>query len=181
MTKTNAILCTDGADIRSWVRSDHYQKWKSLLSQSVTFGGRWSEITMSCSNWGLRPPFQINTNISASNTSHPILWLSNTRDPVTPLRNARRMATKFPGSVVFGQDADGHCTLAQASRCVGKGVREYFQTGKLPEGDVGCEPDKGPFDNEVDADGLNEDDLHLSTVSKRLADSWHSGQFPLGI
>jgi hypothetical protein len=63
--------------------------------------------------------WEFNRLIGAAEASHPILWLSNTRDLVTPLGNAVRMAGRFPGSVVFGQDADGHATLAQRSLCYG--------------------------------------------------------------
>jgi hypothetical protein len=65
------------------------------------------------------------------------------------------MAKEFPGSVVFGQDVDGHSTLSAASRYVAKGMREYFQHGTLPRGDVGCKPDRGPFDSEVQLEGLS--------------------------
>jgi pimeloyl-ACP methyl ester carboxylesterase len=179
-TKAVAVICSDGADLRSWTRNDHWKKWKELELQSSTFGGRWSELTMPCSSWDIRPSWNFNASISAPNTSHPILWLSNTRDPVTPLRNARRMATKFPGSVVYGQDADGHATLVRPSRCVMKGVREYFQSGKLPEGDISCKPDHGPFDSDEEVKGLSADDLRLSETSKMLANTLRPGRFPLG-
>ena len=91
------------------------------------------------------------------------------------------MAEKFPGPVVFGQDADGHGTLPRPSRCVSESVRDYFQSGKLPQGGIPCKPDLGLLDSEEELTGLSADDMHLSRASSMLADSLRPGQFPLGI
>jgi hypothetical protein len=160
-----------------------YDIWQTLESQSRTLGGYWSHIQMSCSNWPVRPTWNFDSSkIAAENTSHPILWLSNTRDPVTPLRNARKMSERFPGSVVFGQDADGHCTGSQPSRCVVKGIRRYFQTGKLPEGDVSCLPDNSIFDPQPeDVSGLSVEDAGLSRAAWEMSQLVRQRDLPLGI
>ncbi|KAH8679363.1 hypothetical protein BGZ61DRAFT_457094 [Ilyonectria robusta] len=41
------------------------------------------------------------------NTSFPILFASNTIDPITPLISARTMSSRFPGSVLLMQEAVG--------------------------------------------------------------------------
>ncbi|KAF2965535.1 hypothetical protein GQX73_g8060 [Xylaria multiplex] len=40
-------------------------------------------------------------------TSFPILFASNTIDPITPLKSARKMSSQFPGSVLLLQEAVG--------------------------------------------------------------------------
>ncbi|KAH8163528.1 hypothetical protein CIB48_g4701 [Xylaria polymorpha] len=43
-------------------------------------------------------------------TSFPILFTSNTVDPITPLKSARKMSSRFPGSVLLLQEAVGSLT-----------------------------------------------------------------------
>ena len=91
------------------------------------------------------------------------------------------MAKQFPGSVVFGQDADGHCSTTQPSLCVTKGIREYFQTGQLPQGDIGCTPDQGIFDPALEPSHLSLKDFQLSMASQSLANMLHQDRFALGV
>jgi hypothetical protein len=181
---SSAIVCTDGKDIRNWTGLDHWTKWQTLMSQSQAVAPMWSEITMPCSNWDLRPVWEFNSTIGAEKTSHPVLILSNTRDPVTPLGNAYTLSKKFPGSVVFGQDADGHCTVAQSSLCVAKGIRKYFQTDAMPEGGVSCKPDLGIFGLPLGGAGdiaLTQSEIELSSAMEALASRPRDMAFPLGV
>jgi hypothetical protein len=165
--------------MRNLTREDHWYRWKALTRLSWTLGPFFTTVTLPCSNYELRPVWEFDSEIAAA-TSHPMLFLSNTRDPVTPLRSARRMATKFPGAVVFGQDADGHCTISQPSTCVAKGIREYFQSGKLPKGDVSCKPDVGPFDELPNFAAMSKTDRVISEAVHAIASRLkHDG--PLGL
>jgi TAP-like protein len=146
-------------------------------------GDLWTTINMPCSNWDLRAAWKCNKTISADSTSYPILWLSNTRDPVTPLRNAQKMSKKFPGSVVFGQDGDGHCTIASPSSCTIRGIRSYFQGTGLPEGIV-CKPDVGLFGQPIkgaQTTQYSEQELRISRELGKLAERTKPSMFPLGI
>jgi pimeloyl-ACP methyl ester carboxylesterase len=141
-----AVLCTDGGDMSAVSRSEHYARWKSYEATSL-LGGFVAQIYFPCSSWRMRPAWRFAGPVGAPNTSYPVVWMSNTRDPVTPLADAQAMAAAFPGSVLFGQDADGHATLAAPSRCIARGMRAYFQSGKLPTEGMSCKPDRGMFDN----------------------------------
>ncbi|KAK2460054.1 hypothetical protein APHAL10511_007931 [Amanita phalloides] len=69
-----------------------------------------------------------------ANTSHPILLIGKTADPVS---GAKKMSKGFPGSVVLTQDSAGHCSFTAPSTCTVKHVKAYFETGVLPaEGTV---------------------------------------------
>jgi hypothetical protein len=181
-TASYAILCSDGRDVRHLNMNDHFSKYQTLTNQSVIMGGMWTEITMACSSWDIRPAWNFTQPIGATKTSHPLLFLSMMRDPVTPLINSRTMASKFPGSVVFGQDGDGHCTIAQPSLCVAKGIRGYFQTGEMPKGDMGCKPDRGVFGQKL-AGSVEAEEADLETLGglKTLSEHLSNRMLPLGV
>jgi hypothetical protein len=144
-----AILCSDApATLQSWTAADHFAKWQALRAQSSSFGDYWTEITMSCASWHLRPVYNFtNPIISAENTSFPVLFVSNTRDPVTPLVNAQKMRSVFGGSGLLVQEGDGHCSISAPGTCVAERIRRYFQEGKLPEEGLVCQVDRTPFED----------------------------------
>ncbi|KAI2717926.1 hypothetical protein DTO039G3_3440 [Penicillium roqueforti] len=117
---------------------------KLLKSQSRWMAGIWASFPVPCWGWKTRPKWRYEGPISGS-PAHPILWIGNTLDPATPLRNAYKMAAKFSGSVVLEQDSAGHCTYSPGSTCIAKNVRRYFHTGILPGIGNRCGPDKRPF------------------------------------
>ncbi|KAJ8122043.1 hypothetical protein ONZ43_g1663 [Nemania bipapillata] len=65
-------------------------------------------------------------------TSFPILVLSNTLDPVTPLGDALAMTRKFANASIVEQAALGHCTLSCASSCTIAHLRAYLNDGVVP-------------------------------------------------
>jgi len=178
----HAILCSDAPDHTNWTAERHYEKYLTLMGQSKYLGAAWSEITMDCANWHVRPSWEYIPTLE-SNTSNPILWISNSRDPVTPLRNAVKMAKGFTGSAILTQDADGHCSLSAPSLCMAKWIRNYFQDGKLPPEGLMCEPDFGTFDfgyaNFPPAKVMSKEDEELSEALEKL--SYGFGGGPLGI
>ena len=142
-----AIICTDAPDMTNATNLDFKNRWLALKNQSAFLGDFWVEVTSQCANWHVRSKWNftdIRENIGA-NTAHPILFTSNTLDPVTPLRNAFKMSEKFNGSVVLVQESEGHCAMQTGSVCLAKHAREYFQTGKLPAKGVVCDGRKNPF------------------------------------
>jgi hypothetical protein len=90
-------------------------------------------------------------------TAHPLLFISNTADPVTPLKAGLKMAKKFVDAGLVEQQSEGHCSMAAVSRCTINKIRAYFATGEVPrppaENDkewsdkkwVKCEADEWPF------------------------------------
>ncbi|KAI9761942.1 MAG: cytoskeletal protein binding protein [Chaenotheca gracillima] len=106
----SGILCADGESISEMSPELYKDYWKFLRGQSALIGDFWAEIRMSCVGWKSRPKWRYSGPI-AGNTSHPLLLIGNTYDPVTPLRNAFKTAKRFPGSVVLHQDSEGVCTI----------------------------------------------------------------------
>ncbi|KAI1312808.1 Alpha/Beta hydrolase protein [Xylaria venustula] len=65
-------------------------------------------------------------------TNFPILFLSNTLDPVTPLGHALEMTRKFANASIVEQDGLGHCSLSCVSGCMIAHIRAYFNEGIVP-------------------------------------------------
>lgn len=139
-----AILCGDGDHASHSTITDFQQHWALLKSISPTSGSIWSILRLRCSHWHIRPMHRF-TGTFGANTSNPILFLSNTADPVTPLTSARIMQARFPGSGLLVQDSAGHCTISAASPCMVRAVRTYFQEGRMPEKGALCVPPLSPF------------------------------------
>jgi len=78
-------------------------------------------------------------------TSFPLLFLSNSQDPVTPLKAGVKMARKFVDAGLVEQHGGGHCTLAAASFCTLMKVRAYLNEGKVP-----AHPEWGPKGKEIE-------------------------------
>ncbi|KAK7047751.1 hypothetical protein VNI00_006079 [Paramarasmius palmivorus] len=137
-----AILCNDG-DIVPSSLEDAEQHYQDVLKVSE-WGSIWAGFRMACSSWPRIPKSFFRGPISG-NTSHPILLIGNTADPVAPLHAARVVSEGFPGSVVLTQDCAGHCSIAAPSICTARAVRSYFVNGTLPEPGTVCPIIGTPF------------------------------------
>jgi hypothetical protein len=63
----------------------------------------------------------------------PILWVSSSHDPVTPLQQALLMSTRFANSSVIEQLSDGHCSLSAVSLCSLGKIAGYLNWGIVPK------------------------------------------------
>ncbi|KAH7379335.1 TAP-like protein-domain-containing protein [Phaeosphaeria sp. MPI-PUGE-AT-0046c] len=139
-----AFLCNDGVDATHMTIDDFAAYWKQLEAVSPSAGAVWSSLMMRCTSWKIKPAYKY-TGAYGGNTSHPILYLSNTADPVTPLRSARIMHGKFLNSGLLVSDQAGHCSGIQPNMCVLNHVKMYFQTGMLPQENTLCVPPLSPY------------------------------------
>lgn len=126
------ILCSDAAPDRLNQTKDEYREYaRGIMEQSRLLGESWAAIQMECTAWKARAHWRYDGKFH-SPTANPILFVGNTIDPVTPLRNAFAMAKGFDGAGVLHQDSEGHCSYGSVSMCSAKSIRSYFQTGELP-------------------------------------------------
>ncbi|TLD08109.1 hypothetical protein PspLS_12123 [Pyricularia sp. CBS 133598] len=78
-------------------------------------------------------------------TSFPILFTSNVVDALSPLKSARQVSSRFPGSVLLLQEAVGHVVLEQGgSSCYFGHVQAYLQ-GIVPPSNITCPQQNVPF------------------------------------
>ena len=146
---TYAIACSDGLPRTDMTKEEYREYANNIMGQSRLIGESWATIQLPCTAWHARPNWRYNDDYGLEEpikTAHPIMFVGNTIDPVTPLRNAFLMAKGFEGAAVLHQDSEGHCTYASPSMCSGRVLREYFQAGMLAESKTVCEPNRLPFD-----------------------------------
>ncbi|KAI1435990.1 Alpha/Beta hydrolase protein [Xylaria sp. CBS 124048] len=65
-------------------------------------------------------------------TNFPILFLSNSLDPVTPLADALYMTRRFANASIVEQKALGHCSISCVSSCTIRHLRAYLNDGVVP-------------------------------------------------
>ncbi|KAL1858266.1 hypothetical protein Daus18300_010012 [Diaporthe australafricana] len=145
-----SISCMDaGGGPSNLTREAFDASRATLAAQSRWTSPTWSRNVLSCEGLTAQPAWRPGLTFEKQewgNTSHPLLFIGNSRDPATPLANAQRVsAGLFPGSVVLRQDSEGHCSHASPSLCTAVAVREYFQTGRLPRPGTVCQPEVRPF------------------------------------
>ncbi|KAL5342130.1 TAP-like protein-domain-containing protein [Aspergillus crustosus] len=144
MYASSAILCSDADYMQAVDEQGFEEHWRSLQGVSDTVGDYWAHTHLNCIGWSVKPKWTIK-GLVTGNTSHPLLFVNNILDPVTPLISAKTMHEAFPGSALLQQDSEGHCTLAAPSICVSQSIRKYFQTGELPAVETICDADLKPL------------------------------------
>ncbi|KAI0658733.1 TAP-like protein-domain-containing protein [Cubamyces menziesii] len=104
-----------------------------------------SEPDAGCQFWPVTPPerFLGTWNHTLRN---PMLIISNTADPATPIANGKLVQeTLGNSSRLLVQDSPGHCSLALPSICTVKAMRAFFADGTLPKEGTICPVDASPF------------------------------------
>lgn len=139
-----AILCTDCEGLGDVDEVQFQQYWHALQNQSDSLGDWWAHTRLGCVGWKAKAKWRFSGPF-AGNTSHPMLFIGTTLDPVTPFDNAKRMAANFPGSALLQQDSEGHTSWSSPSICTAKIARVYFQTGEVPEPETICKVERQPF------------------------------------
>ncbi|KAF4622312.1 hypothetical protein D9613_009057 [Agrocybe pediades] len=160
----SAVLCNDGDDVPGDLTSS--EKYFEMLSKTSQWAEMWASIRLGCVGWPRFPKDHFQGPFIA-NTSHPLLLIGNTADPVTPLWAAKKMSKGFEGSVVLTQNSPGHCSISGPSLCTMIHIREYFTSGKLPPPGTVCEVDSTPFSRPPGAPRANK----ASSEAQKVFDS----------
>lgn len=147
-----------------------------------------------CLYWDIKPidppAFDLNaipTGSASVNTSFPILFVSNTLDPVTPMSHGLIQSRRFAGSGFIEQKSQGHTSLAEISLCTIRKIAAYLNNGtlvpppKLEPGTlagewVTCESDERPWKpfnakaelRRLDVTGWSEHDITRMHAWKEL-------------
>ncbi|KAI0719840.1 TAP-like protein-domain-containing protein [Cerioporus squamosus] len=104
-----------------------------------------SEPDSGCQFWPVTPPERY-LGPWNSTTKNPILIISNTNDPATPISSGEIVHKTLGNSSAFlVLDAPGHTSLSLPSTCTALNTRAFFANGTLPAEGTICQPNSGPF------------------------------------
>lgn len=175
----SVVSCMDAGGGPSTLTREAFEAHRAELAyQSRWVSPTWTRNRLMCEGINAKPAWRPSLTFEKqewANTSFPLLIIGNTHDPATPLANAERVSSElFPGSVVLLHDSEGHCSHANPSLCTAKVIREYFQTGTLPEAGTVCLPERKPFLGCVRPGGCHydDDDAHLWEALVELSDTY---------
>ncbi|KAK8091574.1 hypothetical protein PG997_001935 [Apiospora hydei] len=146
------IRCADSSRQNKLTTIDEFRDFVEYsVSKSKYLGDMWPMFVETILCLSVRPQLPDSMVAQGSQgldrpTSFPILFTSNTIDPITPLLSARRMHSRFPGSVLLLQEAIGHTVILSEgfSNCYVGYLQAYFQ-GIVPPPDTTCAQQRVPF------------------------------------
>jgi len=162
------------------------------LSSTSSWADVWMTISLVCEGWNIEavdPPMRWDDHPAHKpkpiKTGFPLLFVSNTADPVTPLFAGVKMAKRFVDAGLVEQHSEGHCSLAAVSKCTMTKIREYFLEGKVPPPPVEgkdlidgkwdkCDADEWPFHSYhkeeylATVEASTEKDADMLSVAKQM-------------
>ncbi|KAJ7064208.1 Alpha/Beta hydrolase protein [Mycena amicta] len=147
------IMCGDAVQVHDTLEelTEFYHN-AARVSQFAEFLVGRSRIT--CSGWKVYRDDRFLGPVAAANTSFPMLFVSNTADPVTPKEGALKTLANFPGSVLLTQDSPGHTSVSTPSLCTLAFLAAYMINGTLPPPGTICPVDVTLFGPGSETNGV---------------------------
>ncbi|MEU6127199.1 alpha/beta hydrolase [Streptomyces sp. NPDC047123] len=103
---------------------------------SPVFGEGLAWSSLNCAYWPVRAtggPHRIEAKGAA-----PIVVAGTTRDPATPYRWARALASQLSSGRLLTYDGDGHTAYGRGSDCIDSTINAYLLKGTAPEDGKRC-------------------------------------------
>ncbi|KAH6629591.1 putative hydrolases or acyltransferase [Boeremia exigua] len=160
----HGIACADGA-FQAETPEDMYS-WIQAQTAVSTFGDTFGTQMWPCAQWKFEAKERYTGPWNAINTSYPILFISGSHDPITPLSSGYEASANFPGSRMLVHNGHGHAVMNHPSACTIKAIADYFNEGTLPGVGTVCQPDKTAFEVYVDFVAELQAEVN-STLTKR--------------
>lgn len=122
-TAIYAVNCLDGGPAASTIAQA--KKLTARWSKSLPLMGEvmaWGDLP--CANW----PFRAGIDPSKLRVRNvpPILVVSATYDPATPMKWGRALAKELPGAILLTREGDGHTSYASENLCIDRAVDAFL-------------------------------------------------------
>ncbi|MCJ1441551.1 MAG: hypothetical protein MMC23_002040 [Stictis urceolatum] len=116
---------------------------KELEGQSI-IGEVWLKSELGCSGWSIKNKYIFQGPFRGKNKK-PIVLVSNTYDPVTPIENAISGTQKYWNAQRVTVEGTVHTSQVSPNTCLFAKLRAYFQADVLPGTDAYCLLEQQPF------------------------------------
>ncbi|MEU4928667.1 alpha/beta hydrolase [Streptomyces yokosukanensis] len=132
-----AVLCLDSRGAPRSPRemldlADEFARKSPLFGRGIA----WQMLD--CATWPIAPTGKVEPVTAPG--APPVLLVSYTDDPQTPLENARAVKAQLADSALLVRTGQGHGAYASEtpSQCTDRVVDAYLVDGRLPEGITNC-------------------------------------------
>ncbi|GAA2405831.1 alpha/beta hydrolase [Actinomadura vinacea] len=129
-----AVNCVDKAnptDVTAYGKAvDQARKSAPRFGAFVVWGG------LPCVYWPVQSKQQ--PKRIAAKGAAPILVIGTIRDPATPYKWAKSLASQLDSGVLLSLDGDGHTAYLQGNACITRATDSYLVTTKPPKDGTVC-------------------------------------------
>ncbi|WP_230535768.1 alpha/beta hydrolase [Streptomyces albidoflavus] len=103
---------------------------------SPVFGEGFAWASLNCAQWPT-PATSGPHRIEASGAA-PVVVVGTTRDPATPYRWARGLASQLDSATLLTYEGDGHTAFGRGSDCIDTAINTYLLEGTPPDNGTRC-------------------------------------------
>ncbi|KAJ7058129.1 hypothetical protein C8F01DRAFT_1371567 [Mycena amicta] len=150
-----AVSCGDAPAVPVGNGTAWTEEWLTWLEEltdpNPLNGPSWFAKIVRCSFWGrIEPPparyegeWEMGGDLMKP--KNPVVFVSNSFDPITPISSGRRMVNLFgkKNARLLTNDGFGHCSTNHPSTCIAKALRAWVVDGILFDEGTVCKPDEG--------------------------------------
>ena len=130
-----AVNCLDQDPGDSIATDDVPSRFPAFDKASPTFGRAFAYSLSTCAQWPV--PGTTPRTIRAAGAP-PIVVVGTTRDPATPYRWAKALASRLESGVLVSRDGDGHTGYHRGNACVDAAVTGFLVAGDVPKDGLRC-------------------------------------------
>ncbi|KAE9370517.1 hypothetical protein N431DRAFT_411948 [Stipitochalara longipes BDJ] len=139
------VSCTDqGGKYYGLTLQDFADDTRTLEAASWLTGEQQISNKYFCAGWDIKTDYRY-AGPFGGKTINPILFVSNTLDPVNPIYNGQKGTSIFKDAQLLTIEGIGHTSTATRNNCGYGKISAFFESGTLPGKDNYCPLEVGPW------------------------------------